>query len=380
MTGDGSGLRRCVPLVVMAMLVGLAPTSSATPGARLRRAHVDLTELTGRISQEAATVNDLEGRVAAADRRIATAERALGLVLGARLEIRDQVLAARVAYADSEQRLSDTVVNAFMASPGATANADVVGAFLDASSFVELQDQLAFGDAVAADRARSAAELAHAQAVLEARARALEGALAAQRATVESLREARDERVAALAAQQSALAELEGTRDGIVSLIDRLHHRLAADDVGAVARAFQGADHVSYGDWADMLLRVVGAPGCRDNRVVVVAWQVQEFTQASWNPLATTHRMNGSTDFNSVGVQNYASLEQGLQATKETIDHGWDVYGYGAIVRSLRACAPALATAREIAASSWCPGCLGGDYVVGVVPKVDADLETYSSL
>jgi hypothetical protein len=380
MTGDGSGLGRCVPLVVVALLVGLAPTSSATPGARLHRAHADLTDLTGRISEEAATVNDLEGRVAAADRRITTAERALGLVLGARLEIRDQVLAARVAYADAEQRLSDTVVNAFMASPGATANADVVGAFLDASSFVELQDQLAFGDAVAADRARSAAELARAQAVLEARARALEGALAAQRATVESLREARDERVAALAAQQSALAELEGTRDGIVSLIDRLHHRLAADDVGAVARAFQGANHVSYGDWADMLLRVVGAPGCRDNRVVVVAWQIQEFTQASWNPLATTHRMNGSTDFNSVGVQNYVSLEQGLQATKETIDHGWDVYGYGAIVRSLRACAPALATAHEIAASSWCPGCLGGDYVVGVVPKVDADLETYSSL
>jgi predicted nucleic acid-binding Zn-ribbon protein len=366
--------------MVVALIVGLAPTSSATPGARLRHAHADLTELTGRISQEAATLNDLEGRVAAADRQIATAEHALGLVLGARLEIRDQVLAARVAYADAEQRLSDTVVNAFMASPGATADADVLGAFLDASSLLELQDQLAFGDAVATDRARSAAEVARAQAVLEARARALEGALAAQRATVESLREARDERVAALAAQQSALAELEGTRDGIVSLIDRLHDRLAAGDIGAVARAFQGADHVSYGDWANMLLRVVGAPGCRDNRVVVVAWQVQEFTQASWNPLATTHRMDGSTDFNPVGVQNYGSLEQGLQATKETIDHGWDVYGYGAIVRSLRACAPSLATAYAIAASSWCPGCLGGNYVVGVVPKVDADLETYSSL
>jgi hypothetical protein len=129
-----------------------------------------------------------------------------------------------------------------------------------------------------------------------------------------------------------------------------------------------------------MLLRILGAPGCRDNRVVAVAWQVQEFTQAAWNPLATTHRMHGSTDFNSVGVQNYLSLEQGLQATKETIDHGWDVYGYGAIVRSLRACAPALATAHAIAASSWCPGCLGGNYVVGVVPKVDADLETYASL
>jgi hypothetical protein len=318
--------------------------------------------------------------VAAVDRRIATAERALGIVLGARIQVRDQLLAARDAYAEAQQRLRDAVVDAFMGSPGATADADVLGAFLDASSLVELQDRLAFGDAVAADRARSAAELARAQTVLEARARALEGALAAQRATVETLREARDERASALVAQESALAELDATRDGIVALIDRLHDRLAAGDVGAVARAFQGADHVSYGDWADMLLKVLAAPGCRDNRVVVVAWQVQEFTQASWNPLATTHRMDGSTSFNSVGVQNYRSLEQGLQATKETIDHGWDVYGYGAIVRSLRACAPALATAHAIAASSWCPGCLGGNYVVGVVPKVDADLETYASL
>jgi hypothetical protein len=380
MNGDGSGLRRCVPVLVVALLVGLAPTSSATPGARLRRAHADLTELTGRISEQAATVSDLEGRVAAADRRIAAAERALGLVLGQRLQVRDQLMAARVAYADAQQRLRDAVVNTFMASPGASSDADVLGAFLDSSSLVELQDRLAFGDAVAADRARSAADLVRAQTELEAKARQLDGALAAQRATVETLRESRDERASALAAQRSALVELDATRDGIVVLIGRLHDRLAASDVGAVARAFQGADHVSYGDWADMLLKVLAAPGCRDNRVVVVAWQVQEFTQASWNPLATTHRMDGSTDFNSVGVQNYVSLEQGLQATKETIDHGWDVYGYGAIVRSLRACAPALATAHAIAASSWCPGCLGGNYVVGVVPKVDADLETYAEL
>ena len=103
MTGDGSGLRRCVPLLVVALLVGLAPTSSAAPGARLSRAHAELTQLTNRISQQAATVSDLEGRVVAADRRIATAERALGLVLGARLEVRDQLLAARVAYADAQQ-------------------------------------------------------------------------------------------------------------------------------------------------------------------------------------------------------------------------------------------------------------------------------------
>jgi hypothetical protein len=73
-------------------------------------------------------------------------------------------------------------------------------------------------------------------------------------------------------------------------------------------------------------------------------------------------------------------LEQGLEATKETIQNGWDVYGYGAIVTSLRRCADASATASRIAASSWCPGCVDGNYVVGVVPKVEADLATYSTL
>ena len=90
--------------------------------------------------------------------------------------------------------------------------------------------------------------------------------------------------------------------------------------------------------------------------------------------------MTGSTDFNGVGVQNFVSLTQGLQATKETIQNGWDVYGYGAIVTSLRRCADASTTATRIAASSWCSGCVNGDYVVGVVPKVGADLTTYSSL
>jgi hypothetical protein len=382
MTGDGSRLcaRVCVLLLVVALLVGLGPTSSATTDGRLRRARAELAELTQRIAEQAAAESGLEAQVAAADRRIESAERALGLVLGKRLQVRDELQAARVAYADALGRLHDAVVDAFMASPGGTADADVLGAFLDASSFGDLQDRLAFGDAIVAERERSAIELARARALLDARARALEGALAAQRATVEALRQAQEERVAALAAERAAADELGATRDRIVSLIGRLKEGLEPADVGAVARSFQGEDHVPYGDWADLLLKVLGAPTCRQNQVLVVAWQVQEFTQAAWNPLATTHRMAGSTSFNSVGVQNYVSLAQGLQATKETIDNGWDVYRYGAIVRSLRACSDALTTARAVAASSWCPGCLDGNYVVGVVPNVEEDFETYASL
>jgi hypothetical protein len=320
------------------------------------------------------------GRGAAAYRRIDVAERALGLVLASRVAVRDQLEAAQAAYADAESRLHDTVVNAFMSSPGGLAEADVLGAFLEASSMVDLQDRLALGDVIVADRQRAVAGLAAAKARLDARARALDGALAAQQATVQELRAAQEEQANALASEQAALAQLSETRDRIVTLIARLKKRLHAEDVAAVARAFQGADHVSYGDWASLLLRIFDAPTCRENRVVVVAWQVQEFTQAAWNPLATTHRMPGSTEFNGAGVQNFVSLEQGLEATKETIQNGWDVYGYGAIVTSLRRCAGASTTATRIAASRWCSGCVNGNYVVGVVPKVEADLATYSSL
>ena len=373
-------MRACVLLVVVTLLVGVAPAGSASTDTKLHHAQAGLGYLVTQIAEQAAAVDALRGRVAAADRRIDVAERALGLVLASRIAVRDQLEAAQAAYADAESRLHDTVVDAFMNSPGGLAGADVLGAFLEASSMVDLQDRLALGDAIVADRERAVSGLAAAKARLDVRARALDGALAAQEATVQELRSARLEQANALASQQTALEQLSETRDRIVTLIARLKKRLHAEDVAAVARAFQGADHVSYGDWADLLLRIFGAPTCRENRVVMVAWQVQEFTQAAWNPLATTHRMTGSTDFNGVGVQNFVSLEQGLEATKETIQNGWDAYGYGAIVASLRRCDGASTTASRIAASSWCAGCVDGNYVVGLVPKVEADLETYSSL
>jgi uncharacterized coiled-coil protein SlyX len=380
MTGDGSRVRACALLVVMTLLVGVVPASGASTDAKLHRAQGELGDLVSQIAEQAAAIDEIRGRVAAADHRIDVAERALGLVLASRIGVRDELEAAQAAYADAESRLHDTVVDAFMNSPGGLAEADVLGAVLQASSMGDLQDRLALGDAIVADRERAVSGLATAKAALDARARELDGALAAQQATVAELRSARVEQANALTSEQAAMGQLTETRDRIVSLIARLKQRLRAEDVAAVARAFQGADHVSYGQWADMLLRIFDAPTCRENRVVVVAWQVQEFTQAAWNPLATTHRMAGSTDFNGVGVQNFVSLEQGLEATKETIQNGWDVYGYGAIVESLRRCDDALTTASKIAASSWCPGCLDGNYVVGVVPKVEADLETYASL
>ncbi|MGH2724370.1 MAG: hypothetical protein ACRDI0_08930 [Actinomycetota bacterium] len=113
---------------------------------------------------------------------------------------------------------------------------------------------------------------------------------------------------------------------------------------------------------------------CRENVITVVAWAAQENTAAGWNPLATTFGMTGSTRFNWAGVQNYVSLEQGLQATVLTLERGMGVYGYAPIVDALRRCADPMETARAINASRWCLGCSEGSYVVRLVPAVAAAL------
>jgi hypothetical protein len=111
---------------------------------------------------------------------------------------------------------------------------------------------------------------------------------------------------------------------------------------------------------------------CGNNLVSVVAWEDQEHTEAAWNPLATTYSLPGSTRFNSVGVQNFRSLEEGLNATVLTLERGWSTQGYGWIVYYLQHCADPQATARVINASGWCAGCAGGQYVLGLIPAVTA--------
>ena len=177
-----------------------------------------------------------------------------------------------------------------------------------------------------------------------------------------------------MASEAAALQQLDQTRTSIVALVARLAKRLRAEEISSIGRIFQGGAHATYGAWAGAFLNTMGVSGCHANMVAVVSWQVAEFTQAAWNPLATTYPMPGSTLFNGSGVRNYVSAGQGLEATRLTIRGGMDRYGYGRIVSSLAACADAMTTARAINASSWCRGCAGGTYVVGMVPKVEAEL------
>jgi len=138
------------------------------------------------------------------------------------------------------------------------------------------------------------------------------------------------------------------------------------------------ATTVRFERWAEHFLREMRVPRCRNNVVVMLAWQANENTEAVFNPLATTRNMPGSWDFNSVGVQNFLSLAQGLDASRLTIENGYEIYGYGAIVRRLDRCSKPLSTAKAIRDSRWCFGCSGGAYVTGIVPSVRHDYRAYA--
>ena len=173
--------------------------------------------------------------------------------------------------------------------------------------------------------------------------------------------------LAAFARQQAALQQLVGRRVAASRHLSR-RERKAARRTGALP----------FGDWAPRFLRQLDAPTCLPNVVVVVAWQANEFTQARWNPLATTHRMAGSTSFNGVGVQNYRSLRQGLRASVETLTGGAASYGYTAVIDALRGCASSATTADAIRASAWCHGCSNGGYVTALLPMVEQYFERYA--
>jgi uncharacterized coiled-coil protein SlyX len=383
MAGGSSGARArraWVAVLAFMVLFGAVPGSHASVSDRMREARARLQDLAEQIRNEAATIGGLRDQLSAADAQVAAATRKLAILMDARRTLEIRAARAEARYRVAQGRLDQVAAQAFMNAPGATPDVMMFGAALDAASIEELGDRMAYSSAVGEAKAEIADQVLGRRSVLDQRTAALDETLAEQESTVSDLASAQAAKSGALAREEAALADLERTRDEVIALLHRLRSRLSASDYDEVGRAFQGDAHVPYGQWAGLFLSSMQLPTCHENLVVVVAWEVQEFTQAAWNPLATTHRMPGSTDFNSVGVQDYLSLGQGLEATRETLEYGADIYRYGAIVESLAACNDAMTTAESVNASSWCAGCGNGTYLIAVVPKVEADYATYARL
>lgn len=107
--------------------------------------------------------------------------------------------------------------------------------------------------------------------------------------------------------------------------------------------------------WAADFLRVAGFPLTPANVLVVVSWEYAESAGGGgmFNPLNTTQGgYVGETDFNSVGVKNYASYADGVAANARVIHNGY----YRDAVTLFERGDDAPATAAAITASPWGTG------------------------
>jgi hypothetical protein len=115
-------------------------------------------------------------------------------------------------------------------------------------------------------------------------------------------------------------------------------------------------------DFAHALLHRLGLPESGNNVAALVAFQAIEgghmHNSAAYNPLNTTWKMSSSQTgkglSKSIGVQAYASWDEGIEATAKTLTNGL----YKDILAALARSAPPDETLKIIAKSPW--GGFGG--------------------
>lgn len=237
-----------------------------------------------------------------------------------------------------------------------------------------MQQKMLFLSELALHQVRLAEQTTAARESLEAQTLVTSGLIGEQRELLGDIRVSRADLIEQSEELQAALAGTEAAQMEVLDLVSHLKGMLSMSDFQQLQASFKGEDSVPYGQWAQLLLAKLDAPQCEDNLIAVVAWQLNEGTDARWNPLATTYSMPGASSFNWVGVRDYTSLAQGLTASVATIKLDY----YVDVVRSLRACAPAEDTAAAIAASPWC-GC-GAGYVTALIDNVRDNLDSYSKI
>jgi peptidoglycan hydrolase CwlO-like protein len=360
---NASACRIAAVVLATAMLAGATSTARARPPIEAARHRAE--RLGRQVVDARASAAELQSRILSLASDVAAARRALARLQGRLVEAQRGLATAQAEVEAVQARLNDRARQAFMMSgPGASA-----AYLLGADSFADLMDRTVMLDSVQRADAALGAEVETEAAHMASAQAGLERATGERSRLLARIESRRVDLLTTFAAQQAALEQLAGQQRDAVTDVKTLERQIA-----------RRAGALPFGDWASRFLEHLGVPTCRQNVVVVMAWQANEFTQARWNPLATTHRMIGSTSFNDVGVQNYVSLTQGLRASAETLTGGAMSFGYQAILDALGRCNHALATAETIRASAWCRGCSDGGYVTELVAVVQAYFDRYVTL
>jgi cell wall-associated NlpC family hydrolase len=108
----------------------------------------------------------------------------------------------------------------------------------------------------------------------------------------------------------------------------------------------------SIPDWRERILHGVGVKPTQENLKFMSAWARAEGGGAANNPFNTTQPVAGASNYNSIGVRNYRNVQEGIDATVNTITNG----RYGNIIGALREGDDAMKSAAALAASPWGTG------------------------
>jgi len=359
--------------LAVSFALSAAIPAGADTASQLKAAESKLQQLTAEISTEGGTLSSLQAQATAIAVQVGQVEDQIHTTEG-RISSLQQAMAMAVAQqALVRQELDLRAWVAYESGP-ATGVEFVLGSrsLADLNNRVEIVNQAAQSDAdLIAQIVSWRTVLATRRAQLSALEASLQGKEAALGAQQQAL-------LAKAQATQQVLAQLSADQIDAARLVRQLKAKRAREIalarlLAASQQGFSGTPGgaTTYRAWASIFLQYMRLSTCVNNQVVIVAWEMQEGTAAAHNPLDTELPLPGSTNFNSVGVQNYVSLEQGLQATALTLAQGAIVFGYGRIVSALAACPPPLTSAQAIAASNWC-GICWPTYVVAFLPQAEA--------
>jgi hypothetical protein len=129
--------------------------------------------------------------------------------------------------------------------------------------------------------------------------------------------------------EQGAGDILKGLADSILKMLDKTD----SDEEDIDYNTTTNDD-----DFYKSILKCLGAEPTKSNMLFMYAWRQSEGGKAKNNPFNTTMKMPGATNISntSVGVKNYSTPEEGIEATCKTLKNGRDKYGYDKIIDGLK--------------------------------------------
>ena len=365
-----SALRRALAIATVASL--FASPVSADTKAELDAARQRLSSLESQISAQEAEIDRLQARLGDLLTQVGRQQGVLGEVRAELGKIQRQHDATRKRLGEIRTGLAARARQVYMHGP-----VQLLDVVLGARDATELTARIAYAGRVMREDSRLALEAERLKAELAAERAEREALAEKERKEFEVLDGRRRDLQSVVARQIRAIDEVARTRAQTLDLVNSLEDKLDAELLAGARTVAGKGMPITFGQWAESFLPALGAPASRNNLVVVVAWEVSEYTRATWNPLATTYGMPGATRFNSHGVRNYVSKEQGIEATIKTVRLFG--HGYEKIVANLVASSRPMTTAEAINASDWCRGCAGGHYVTGIVEAVEEYYEDYAN-